>query len=470
MSELLDEPPEYDPLEHPGAQVIQHPNARQGGLPETADEALALKFTARHGDKLRYVKLWDKWLHWNGQRWEFDATHLVLSFARELCRTEAARIISPIAAKAVGSARAVKAVEFLARADRTHAATTDQWDAQPWLLGTPEGTVDLRTGIHGPAIQQTYIRRQTAVVPAPPGTPAPIWSAFLTEATQGDEALQGFIQRLCGYLLTGAVNEEILTFVYGPGGAGKGVVLSTISRILGDYAVAVPIEVFTASSRINLEYYRAKMDGVRLVTASETEAQTTWAESAIKELTGNETPISGRHPYGEPFTFRPQFKIVLVGNHAPRLKGRSAAMERRLRVIPFSHVVDTPDLDLKEKMASEYPAILRWMIDGCRAWKANGLGICPAVAAATGSYFETQDGFRNWIDERCILDPHLQLAPSILLADFNAWAKASGEEAMNAMDFAELMDRMQGVRRMKTDGGRVVRGIGLKADKQRETY
>ena len=33
-----------------------------------------------------------------------------------------------------------------AKADRRHAATVDQWDADPWLLNTPGGVVDLRTG------------------------------------------------------------------------------------------------------------------------------------------------------------------------------------------------------------------------------------------------------------------------------------------------------------------------------------
>ena len=33
----------------------------------------------------------------------------------------------------------ISGVERLARADRRHAATTDEWDADPWLLNTPGG-------------------------------------------------------------------------------------------------------------------------------------------------------------------------------------------------------------------------------------------------------------------------------------------------------------------------------------------
>lgn len=470
MSEYPDEPPDYDPAEHPSAQIIQHPSAKQGGLPEFSDEALALKFTAEHGDNLRYVKIWDKWLFWNGKRWDFDATALVISLIRTMCRREASRIVSPANAKAVGSAKTVRAVEYLIRADRRHAATTDQWDADPWIIGTPDGAVDLRTGNEIPITRDLYIRRHTFISPTPTGTPTPIWTAFLDDATQHDKGLQSFLQRLFGYLLTGIVTEEVLTFLYGPGGAGKGVILSTITRIMGDYTISVPIEVFTAGSRLNLEYYRAKMDGMRLVTASETEAQATWAESAIKELTGNETKISARHPYGGPFEYWPQFKLVLVGNHAPKLKGRSAAMERRLRVLPFNHIASKPDPDLKDKLQPEYPAILRQMMDGCREWQKHRLGTCEAIKAATGDYFEQQDALRRWIEERCVLASHLELKPGMLLADFNSWAKKNGEEIVAGNDFAELIDRTPGLKRMKTNGVRIVRGVGLKPpEKARST-
>jgi putative DNA primase/helicase len=273
--------------------------------------------------------------------------------------------------------------------------------------------------------------------------------------------LQSFLHRLDGYILTGDVTEEVLTFLYGPGGNGKGVFLGVLTAILGEYAVAVPIEVFTAGSRINLEYYRAQIAGARLVTASETEAQATWAESQIKELTGNEAPLSARHPYGQPFTFRAQFKITLVGNYAPKLKGRSAAMERRLRVLPFTNKPEKPDLDLKDKLRAEYPAILRWMIDGCLAWQRDRLGTARVVTAATSAYFEQQDAFRRWLDERCKLDASLSLKPGLLLADFNAWAKASGEEPLGNNAFAEMIDRTPGLRRTKSDGVRLVKGIGL---------
>lgn len=430
------------------------------GKVASTEDAVAHAFAETYAGRFVYDHTTQSWFIWKNGRWSRDLRSTVFHQARVFCRAVRATISDP--PSSLAKIAFASAVERAARADPRLAVSQEIWDRDPWLLGTPDGVVDLRTGLLRPATPDLYISRHTTAAPAPPGTPAPLWQTFLDGATRHDKELQGFLARLCGYVLTGDVAEEVLTFIYGPGGNGKGVFLAILTGILGEYAVSVPIEVFTANSRINLEYYRATMAGARLVTASETEAQATWAESQIKEMTGNETPLSARHPYGQPFTFHAQFKISLVGNYAPKLKGRSPAMERRLRVIPFINMPRTPDLELKEKLRTEYPAILRTMIDGCLTWQRDRLGTAKAITAATSAYFEQQDAFGRWLDERCIRGPGLRLRPGELLSDFNEWAKANGEETAGRNSFAELIDRTPGLEREKSDGVRWVKGIGFK--------
>jgi putative DNA primase/helicase len=427
---------------------------------DPTEDATALAFAEANEGRIVFDHTAGGWRVWREGRWAADVRNSVFNAARDFTRAAHARLNEPNAAmmKIAFAAH----VEAACRADPRLAKSHEIWDADPWLLGVPGGVVDLHTGVVGDANPAHYISRQTTVAPAPSGTDAPLWSGFIQAATGGNSDLAAFLQRLCGYILTGDVTEEVLAFLYGPGGNGKGVFLGAVVAILGDYATAVPIEVFTAGGRVSAEYYRAQMAGARLVVASETEAQATWAESQIKEMTGNEAPLSARHPYGKPFTFSPQFKIVLVGNHAPKLKGRSQAMERRLRVVPFSHRPATPDPGLKERMRSEYPAILRWMIDGCLLWQFERLGTAQAIKEATGAYFEQQDAFRRWMDERCNLVPTMSEKPGVLLADFNAWAKENGEDTTSSNAFAELIERTEGLRRQKSDGVRRIRGIGLR--------
>jgi putative DNA primase/helicase len=431
---------------------------------DMTEDGVALAFADEYAGHVVFDHTERRWAEWDGTRWRKDGKENVFNGVRKYIRRlrDENGGDAPAALSRMGFA---SAVERGVRADPRIAVEHDVWDTDPWTLGVPGGCVDLRIGKMRDARHDEYVSRQTSVAPAPPGTPAPLWLAFLKQATGDDPKTVAFLQRFMGYALTGEVSEEVLTFLYGAGGNGKGVLLKTWESILGDYAIAMPMEAFTANGGVRLEYYRAQMAGHRLVTASETETGATWAESQIKELTGNEAPVSARHPHGRPFNYRPMFKLAIVGNHAPRLKGRSAAMERRLRVVPFDHKPGTPDHELKAKLRAEYPAILRWMIDGCREWQRNRLGTSPAIATATGSYFEAQDTFGRWLAERCIIDPTLSTRPGHLQTDFATWVRTSGEQAvLSATEFREAIERTRGLRYAKNNGIPWVRGIGMRVD------
>ena len=64
------------------------------------------------------------------------------------------------------------------------------------------------------------ITKTTAVAPDPT-CPIPRWLAFLERVTAGDGELQAFLQRACGYSLTGQTVEHALFFLYGTGANGK---------------------------------------------------------------------------------------------------------------------------------------------------------------------------------------------------------------------------------------------------------
>lgn len=446
-----------------GSQIDAILSGAPGVVPEFSEEGIGRGYAAEQSGALAFDHSQQIWFMWEGARWVADKTGIAFDRAREYVRRQAK---SPLPTEkqltAMGRIAFVRAIDGFARADQRLAVHQGMWDADPWLLGIPGGVVDLRTGKEGNADPGQWISRQCAVAPARPGKAAPMWHDFLQQATNGDLQTQAFLQRFAGYCLTGDVSEEMLSFIYGPGGNGKGVFVTTMTTIMADYAVAMPMEAFTAEARMPQEYYRAQMAGARLVSASETEAGRTWAESQIKEMTGNEAPVSARHPYGRPFTYRPQFKLMFVGNHAPRLKSKSQAMERRLRIIPFEHEPAKPDPTLKDKLRAEYPQVLRWMIDGCLMWQRERLGTAPAIAAKTSAYFEQQDGFGRWLAERCIVDLTLQTRPGQLYGDFKAWCLGNGEHAPSNAEFAETVDRTKGLRRTKTAGVPWVKGVGLK--------
>lgn len=423
----------------PFGQKKQRPAER---LAEFSDDALALRFAELHASDLRFVAKWSVWMRWDGTRWQDDDTLAVFDSARGVCRT-AAKSAKPRLAKELTSAKTVAAVERLARSDRRLAATADQWDADPWLLNTPNGVIDLRTGLMHEHRAGDYLTHVTAVAPA---GDCPLWREFLARVTAGDQALQQYLQRVCGYALTGVTSEHALFFLWGRGANGKGTFVNAIAGILGDYHRTAPIETFVASSSDRHPTDLAGLRGARLVTATETEEGRRWAEAKIKTLTGGDQ-ISARFMRQDFFDYMPQFKLVIGGNHKPGLRSVDEAIRRRFNLIPFTVTIPAAERDheLGDKLKAEGPAILQWMINGCVDWQERGLAPPAAVTAATEAYLDAQDSIAAWLDECGELDANAWGHSQALFASWKAWAERSGQFVGDIKTFRDRLDGRDGI-------------------------
>jgi P4 family phage/plasmid primase-like protien len=328
-------------------------------------------------------------------------------------------------------------------------------------LGTPNGTVNLRTGVLSRSNPENYISKLTSVAPER-GEPV-LWLRFLHEALDGDEGMIRFLQQWFGYCLTGLTNEHALLFVFGPGGNGKSVFLNTLVSILGDYAATAAMETFTASKNDRHSTELAMLRGARLVTASETEEGRAWAEAKIKAMTGGD-PITARFMRQDNFTFRPQFKLTIAGNHAPSLRNVDDAMMRRFNIVPFVTRPTNPDRELEQKLEAEHGRILAWAIGGCRDWQQHGLVRPAAVKAATDEYFEDQDVFGQWFAERCIEAPGRWDTVANFYIDWAKFAKEGGEEPGSKKSFGSAMKKRGYVSRPMRSAGtpaKVYQGVAL---------
>ena len=433
---------------------------RNAALPDTSEEALALAFAERHADGLRYVPAWGRWMHWDGCRWVRDEMLVAFDHARDLCRDVAANCDKAGDARAVASASTVNAVQKLAQADRRLVASVDQWDADPRLLNTPGGLVDLLTGTTRPHDPAAYCSKATAVTP---GGDCPTWLRFLNRIMQSDQDMIDYLQRALGYALTGITREHVLWFLYGTGANGKSVLLSTVSGILADYATTASAEVFTAAPFDRHPTELAALAGARLVSASETEEGRQWAESRIKSLTGGDK-ISARFMRRDLFEFVPVFKLFIAGNHRPQVKNVDEAMRRRIHLVPFAVTIpkEERDPDLTEKLRAEWPGILRWMIEGCIRWQADGLQPPQTVIDATAEYLDAEDAVTLWIEQRCKTGSTFYTPTAQLWADWQDWAKASGEESRSQRWLTEAL-KSRGFRMRRTMAARGFDGILVKA-------
>ncbi len=407
----------------------------EGRPPEFSDEALALRFAAEQAEHLRFVSVWSKWLVYDGRRWSGDIRLSAIDRVRRLCRRVASECEVKRMATAIASAKTVAAVERLARADQQLAATVDQFDSNPNILGGPQ-TIDLMTGECYPPHRDDFITKSVGVVPR--GF-CPRWRAFLERVTAGDRSLQDYLQRVAGYCLTGSVSEHALFFLYGTGGNGKGVFVSTLVGLMGDYARTAPIEIFHASKHDRHPTELAMLRGARLVVANETEEGARLAEARIKMLTGGDR-IAARFMRGDFFEFAPSFKLMIVGNHKPSLRSVDEALRRRLHLIPFLETisVDERDPDLADKLKAEWPGILQWAIDGCMAWREQGLAPPEAVTGATTAYLQSEDVLAEWLAEAECAEAWSETA--LLFENWRAWCERAGEYAGTKRKLSERLE------------------------------
>lgn len=452
--------PDEEPLPLP-AQSLRIATAELVEKVAITQDAVAEAFAVQAQGKLRFDLDRGIWLAWNEVRWAAGGKHIGFQFARRLARLAAAGG-KPSELREAGKAAFAAGVEKFAQGDERLAVRSDAWDRDPFLLGTPAGTVDLRTGDLRKAVPGDSITKLTGVAPAKRAD-CPRFTEFLSFTTERDPQLMRYLQQVAGYCLTGDVREQALWFFYGGGGNGKGTFVNAIAEVMGDYATVAAMDTFTASKGDRHTTDLAMLRGARLVRASETEKGRAWAEARIKQLTGGD-PITARFMRQDNFTFMPQFKLIFLGNHKPVLHNVDEAAKRRFNIIPFDQKPPRRDPDLAEKLRAEGPAILRWMIDGCLDWQQHGLQKPDRVSTATAAYFADQDLFQQWLDEECNAEPgnsHRKEARAKLFDSWKAYAARAGVQAGEGRGFADTMQSRGFVPCKGTGGIRMYSGVEL---------
>lgn len=411
-----------------------------------------------YGDRLRFAHLPPKtrdtvgfWLVWSGHRWSPNATGDIDRFALATVRArqDAARLIpskedgpSKEAKWALMSESASKRRDLvdLARAERPIAVRFADFDLDPWLLGTANGVLDLRTGDLRPGRQSDMLTKAVGY-DFVPSARCPRWIRFLDEVFGGDRDLIGFVQRAVGYSLTGDTREQCLFLCHGKGANGKSTMLGTLRAVMGDYSANTPFSTFELGDRAGNTNDLAALAGTRLVTAAETSEARRLNEARVKAVTGGD-PVTARFLYTEFFTYVPTYKIWLSMNALPTVAGVDEGIWRRLRLIPFNvSFKGREDRTLEATLREEVPGILAWAVDGCLQWQAMGdLGAPQAVTDATEAYRAESDAIGRFLEDGTQkVDTDKGVRASDLYSAYSRWCLVMGEKAETSTTFGRRM-------------------------------
>jgi putative DNA primase/helicase len=167
-------------LEERGKHFGKEARMVAGGPP--SEDAVALAFVRLHGSHYRYVPAWRRWIGWNGKRWMIDKDGAVFALIRTIVREAVGGTKHE---RRIATANYIAGVERMARYDPVVVIQPDALDADPWLLNTQSGIVNLRDGSRRPHDPAALMTRITAAAPVD-AEGEELWSRFLADITQGD--------------------------------------------------------------------------------------------------------------------------------------------------------------------------------------------------------------------------------------------------------------------------------------------
>lgn len=186
----------------------------------------------------------------------------------------------------------------------------------------------------------------------------------------------------------------------------------------------------------------------------------------MKQASG-EDQLSGRYLFKDFFSFTPTFKLQLLTNHKPIVKGQDFGVWRRLLLLNYNirygsaEQVKAGDADklgdegLTTKLMDEREGVLAWIVEGAMQWYRAGLQAPASIFEASAAYRNEQDRVKQFVSERCIIDPCAFSSfsgPFGLYPEYTRWCKDSGFQPLT-------------ITRCNNELGRVVPGF-RKEDKR----
>ena len=447
-----------------------------------SDLGNARRLMARHGDDLR--ALGDQrptWIHWDGRRWELDrgraAALLRCHATADAIDLEVAALeaVAPSGRMSKARREAIQAEIAAHRKWRVASGNKGRWagmleagaamlqisagelDSDPFLLNLANGTIDLREdisldgGYRLQLPQRSHLITRLAAASYDAKADGLTFRRFLDQILPDPET-QLFLQRWFGYCLSGDMREQKMLIAQGVGANGKSTIFDLILKVLGDYGVSVDIK-----SLLHSEFKRgadaspdlARLFGRRVVLASEPEASDRLAESLVKAITGGDR-IVARPLYHDPFEFFPTFKINILTNVLPTIRGTDMGIWRRIILLRFTQVIPESQrqskTELIDAMMREASGILNWLLDGWSEYREKGLAIPPAVQFETERYRAESNPVGMFVQAATIEETTARSPATRLYGAYENWCRANAIEPRSQKWFGDRMSDL-GIKR-----------------------
>jgi putative DNA primase/helicase len=388
-------------------------------------------WVALFGDKYVWVREWETFLIWNGQHWEVDHKKAsALSDIERVCETYEHMLVR---LKDNADEDLIKSVRkrcsllrdrpgrenLLACAISIYdppVISQTKLDAQPHLLPTPTGVVDLRTAECAPGRQSQYLFNPCPTPWTGKDTPCPTFDKYLLDCMADDQEMAEFLVRLLGYGLLGEKHLAVWAIFFGPlSRNGKDTCMNTLKHVLGNRLhVRVNVQMLM-EQRFARQSAQAEPDlmalrGARIAYASEASTKMALDQAKIKDMTGGGYITARGLQDKEMSEWKQSALMLMLTNYLPKLnadddgfKARTICIEWPVKFVPnptrpWERQID---YNIGKRLEAEASGILARLVRGCQDVLANGLRIPDRVLRYTQEQMDAQDDIGRFIRECC---------------------------------------------------------------------
>ena len=372
---------------------------------------------------------------------------------------------------------AVKVLAWAPVVDMDMACRESDFDKEPWLLPVKNGVIDLRTGTLTRGRPEDMLRTALDIDYDPHADYTP-FVEFLDEISC-DPEVSKFLKRSFGYAITGHSHEQYIWVFTGPGRNGKGVLFDIIGDIMRPYYHVISrsmiIEQRSEPGPAAATEHKYSLLGKRIIVGAETNKGQRIDAGAIKELTGDDD-IKCRPNFKSEIVFHPTHTLFLHTNHIPYGLTKDFALVQRLIKVEFplmfvnnpeKEARDNPvnaekfrqkDPNLKEKLRKHKQGILRWLVEGAREWKDDGLQIPDSILASVKKLADDEDYLAQFVD--CCLtrsDSDTRIPAGAMYDAFRWWWSENMDESERRIPTRKTINKEL------TDRGNKIERIGGKS-------
>lgn len=314
----------------------------------------------------------------------------------------------------------------------------EQQDNNVYLLGFQNGIYDFKESCFRAGRPEDYVVKSTKINYVPIEK---VNQKHVKEITEFMEQLFP-VKELRDYMwehlastLIGTNENQTFNIYNGKGRNGKSVLVTLMTKVLGEYKGTVPITLITQkrNSIGSTSSEVVALKGTRYAVMQEPSKGDRINEGIMKEITGGD-PIQGRALFKDSMTFIPQFKLVVCTNNLFEIKSNDDGTWRRIRVVEFlSKFVEDPQSDdpdepyqfkvdkkLDDKFDSWKVAMASMLIEKAKITKGN-VDDCNMVLAKSNEYRNNQDYLSEFVKEKIVVATEGKIKKQEVYNEFKEW-------------------------------------------------